>query len=170
MKTRRRARGQGGFTLLEFAAVMLVSSSVSALVLHYFAFYRGQAEAVAARQVVAALRTSLQAEAARLASHGRQEGLRRLAAANPIELLERKPVNYLGEYYAPDPEQIGRAGWVFDPRDKSLVYLPINTESSSFGTARLLRFKVEFVRNPGPSAKTGTESNNLSLALNQVDG
>jgi general secretion pathway protein G len=170
MKTRLHNKGQGGFTLLEFAAVTLVSSAVSAVALNHLAFYRDQAEIVATRQVVAALRTSLQVQAARLASRGRQEELRRLAAANPIELLDRKPVNYLGEYYAPDPEQIGRAGWVFDPRDRSLVYLPRNAESFSFSTAKLLRFKVEFVRNPDHSRKLGTETSNIGLALNQVDG
>ena len=170
MKTRLGANGQGGFTLLEFAAAMLVSGSAGAVALHYFAFYREQAEMVAARQVVAALRTSLQVQTARLASNGRQEDIRRLAAGNPIDLLDRKPVNYLGEYYAPDPEQIGREGWVFDPRDKSLVYLPTNAQSFSFSTARLLRFKVEFVRNPDPSPRMGAETNSLSLVLNQVDG
>jgi general secretion pathway protein G len=170
MKTRLGTKGQGGFTLLEFAAVMLVSSSVGAVALHYFEFYREQAEIVAARQVVAALRTSLQVQTARLASNGRQEDLRRLAAGNPIDLLDRRPLNYLGEYYAPDREQIGQAGWVFDPRDKSLVYLPTNTQSSSFSRARLLRFKVEFVRNSDPSRKTGTETNNISLTLHQIDG
>jgi general secretion pathway protein G len=170
MKTRLPAAGRGGFTLLEFAAVMLVSSSAGAIALQHLAFCREQAEIAAARQVVAALRTSLQVQAARLAASGRQEDLRRLAAGNPIELLARKPVNYLGEYYAPDPEQIGRTGWVFDPRDKSLVYLPKNTESFSFGTSRLLKFKVEFVRNPESPRKTGTETSSSGLALNQVDG
>jgi general secretion pathway protein G len=114
---------------------------------------------VAARQVVASLRTSLEARAAQLASGGRELELRKLAAENPINWLSWKPANYLGEYYAPDPKEIGEAGWVFDPRDKTLVYLPKNAESFAFSTSRLLRFKVEFVRNQS-----------ISLALNQVSG
>ena len=158
MKKLFRQRGQGGFTLLEFAVVVLVSSIVSAVVLNRFEYYREQAEIAAARQVVAALRTSLQVRTAQLLSQGQERELQKLAAGNPIQLLLWKPENYLGEYYAPDPEQIGRAGWVFDPRDKSLVYLPKNTKSFSFSTSRLLRFKVEFV------------STSKSLALNQVSG
>jgi general secretion pathway protein G len=169
-KIRVRNIGQGGFTLLEFALVVLVSSVLSAVALNRFEFYREQAEIVAARQVVAALRTSLHVQAARLADHGREEDLRRLAAANPIHLLDRKPVNYLGEYFTPDPEQIGEAGWVFDPRDRSLVYLPKNRESFSFGTSRLLRFKVEFVGNPDLSHQVGIKKNTISLALNRVEG
>lgn len=158
MKKLFRQRGQGGFTLLEFAVVVLVSSIVSAVVLNRFEYYREQAEIAAARQVVASLRTSLQVRTAQLLSQGQEQELQKLAAGNPITLLLWKPENYLGEYYAPDPEQIGRAGWVFDPRDKSLVYLPKNTKSFSFSTSRLLRFKVEFV------------STSKSLALNQVSG
>ena len=158
MKKLFRQRGQGGFTLLEFAVVVLVSSIVSAVVLNRFEYYREQAEIAAARQVVASLRTSLQVRTAQLLSQGQERELQKLAAGNPIQLLLWKPENYLGEYYAPDPEQIGRAGWVFDPRDKLLVYLPKNTKSFSFSTSRLLRFKVEFV------------STSKSLALNQVSG
>ena len=158
MKTRSNEKGQGGFTLLEFALVLVVSSILSAVALNRFEYYREQAEITAARQVVAALRTSLQARSAQLASDGRQQDLQKLAVGNPIELLSWKPANYLGEYYAPDPKQIGQAGWVFDPRDKLLVYLPKNTKSFSFSTSRLLRFKVEFV------------STSKSLALNQVSG
>jgi len=159
MKALFHKRGQGGFTLLELALVVLVSSIVSAVALNRFEYYREQAEIVAARQVVASLRTSLQARAAQLTSDGRERELKQLAAENPINWLAWKPANYLGEYYAPDPKEIGQAGWVFDPRDKTLVYLPKNTESFSFSTSRLLRFKVEFVRNKS-----------ISLALNQVSG
>jgi general secretion pathway protein G len=154
----RRRRGQGGFTLLEFALVVLVSSAVSAVALNRFEYVREQAEIGAAREVVASLRASLQVRTAQLVATGRAQELQQLAAGNPIDLLLWKPENYLGEYYAPDPEQIGHAGWVFDPRDKSLVYLPKNVKSFSFSTSRLLRFKVEFV------------STSKSLALNQVSG
>jgi general secretion pathway protein G len=170
MKTSVRKPGQGGFTLLEFAMVVLVSSIVSAVLLNRIEFYREQAEIVATRHVVAALRTSLQARAAQLASAGREEELRRLAGDNPMNLLSRRPANYLGEYYAPDPKDIGQAGWVFDPRDRSLVYLPRNKESFTFSASRLLRFKVEFVRNPHPPSMEGTERKSISLALNQVSG
>jgi general secretion pathway protein G len=163
MKNLFRKRGQGakegGFTLLEFAVVVLVSSIVSAVALNRFEYYREQAEITAARQVVASVRTSLQARTAQLVSKGAVQELQQLASGNPMNLLLWKPENYLGEYYAPDPREIGRAGWVFDPRDKMLVYLPKNTESFSFGTSRLLRFKVEFIR-----------KQSISLALNQVSG
>jgi general secretion pathway protein G len=158
MRTQSNKKKQRGFTLLEFALVVVLSSIVSAVGLNRFEYYREQAEITAAQQVVAALRTSLQVRTAQLASNGGEQALRKLAVGNPIELLSWKPANYLGEYYAPDRKQIGQAGWVFDPRDKTLVYLPKNSESFSFSTSRLLRFKVEFIRT------------SKSLALNQVSG
>jgi general secretion pathway protein G len=151
-----------GFMLLEFAVTVLVAATVSAFLLNRIGFYREQAELAATHQLVGALRTALQARAAQLQATGQAAALRALADDNPMDLLVNKPANYLGEYDAPDPEKIGRTGWVFDARDKSIVYLLPNAESFSFGTARLLRFKVEFRRTP--------EQRTLSLALNQVSG
>jgi general secretion pathway protein G len=159
MKNVFRKEGQGGSPLLQFVLVVLVSSVLSAVALNRYEYYREQAEIKSARAVVAALRNSLQARTARVAQDRRDAELRALAAGNPMNLLPWKPENYLGEYYAPDPKRIGQGGWVFDPRDKSLVYLPKNIESFSFSTSKLLRFKVEFV-----------SKSNTSLALNQVSG
>lgn len=160
MKTPTRRRR--GFTLLEFAVTVLVAATVSAMLLNRFDFYREQAELAATRQLVGALRTALHARSAQLQAAGQADALRALAEDNPMNLLVQKPANYLGEFEAPDPEKIGRSGWVFDARDKSLIYLLPNAESFSFGTARLLRFKVEFLRAP--------EQRYVSLALNQVSG
>jgi len=151
-----------GFTLLEFAVTVLVAAALSMVILNRFDFYRDQAEMASARQMVGALRTALHTRAVQLQAAGRDQELQALAADNPMNWLLQKPANYLGEYYAPDPARIGRSGWVFDPRDKSLVYMLPNAESFTFGTARLLKFKVESIRSAGPRT--------LSLALNQVSG
>ena len=151
-----------GFTLLEFAVTVLVAAALSAVLLNRFDYYRDQAEMAATRQLVAAMRTALHVRAVQLQAAGRLDALQALAEDNPMNLLVDKPSNYLGEFEAPDPEKIGRAGWVFDARDKSIVYLLPNAERLSFGTARLLKFKVEFFRAP--------EQRNVSLALNQVSG
>jgi general secretion pathway protein G len=159
MKNVFRRKGQGGSTLLQFVLVVLVSSVLSAVALNRYEYYREQAEIAAARDVVAALRHSLQARSAQVEMDQREAELRKLAAGNPMNLLPWKPENNLREYYSPDPKRIGRGGWVYDPRDKFLVYLPKNSQSYSFSAARYLKFKVEFVS----KSKTG-------LALNQVSG
>jgi type II secretory pathway pseudopilin PulG len=158
----RGARRRAGFTLLEFAVTVLVAAAVSAFLLNRFDFYREQAEMAATRQLVGALRTALELRTAQARAKGEAAALHALAEDNPMNWLAEKPGNYLGEFDALDPRKIGRTGWVFDARDKSLVYLLPNAESFSFGSARLLRFKVEFLRTP--------EQRTLSLALNQVSG
>jgi type II secretory pathway pseudopilin PulG len=161
MKTAVTLRTRG-FTLLEFAVTVLVAAAVSVLLMNRFDFYREQAELAATRQLVGALRTALHARAAQSRAGGQSQALLALASENPMNWLAQKPSNYLGEFDAPNPENIGRSGWVFDVRDKSIIYLLPNAESFTFGTARLLRFKVEFLRTPEHSAQ--------SLALNQVSG
>ena len=162
MGTGMHAPRKRGFTLLDFAVTVLVAAALSAFLLNRFDFYRQQAELAATRQLVAALRTALHTRAAQLQASGQGAALHALAQDNPMNWLESKPANYLGEFAAPDPDQIGRSGWVFDARDKSLVYLLSNAESFSFGTARLLKFKVKFFRTP--------EKQTFSLALHQVSG
>jgi general secretion pathway protein G len=169
MKTRSNPAARG-FTLLEFAVTVAVAALLSAVLLNRVDFYREQAEMAAVRQLVGALRTALHARAAGLAAAGRGEALRTLAEDNPMNWLVRKPDNYLGEYYAADPARIGRTGWVFDPRDKSLVYLLSSAESFSFGTSRLLKFKVEFLQGDQPAGLAGAGNRKQRLALNQVSG
>jgi type II secretory pathway pseudopilin PulG len=155
-------RRGGGFTLYEFAVTVLVAATLSALLLNRFDHYREQAELAASRQLVSAIRTALHARAVQLQASGRTDALQALADENPMDLLVDKPANYLGEFHTLDLEKIGRSGWVFDTRDRSIVYLLPNAESFSFGAARLLRFKVKFLRTP--------EQRSVSLALNQVSG
>jgi type II secretory pathway pseudopilin PulG len=159
-----------GFTLIGFALVVLVSAALSAMLLHRLEFYREQAEIAAMRQVVGAMRTALQVRAVQLATEGRRHELQALAADNPMNWLVRKPGNYLGEFDLSAREKANLAGWVFDPRDRSLTYLPQNTESFSFGTARLLKFKVEFAGSPFPYSNNGAGKASSSLALNEVSG
>jgi general secretion pathway protein G len=66
-------------------------------------------------------------------------------------------VNYLGEFALSEQGRVARNGWVFDPRDKILVYLTSERERFASGKSELPRFKVELTRNPA-----------ISLALNEI--
>jgi general secretion pathway protein G len=59
---------------------------------------------------------------------------------------------------------------VFDPRDKSLVYLLSSAESFSSGTSRLLKFKVEFPQGDHPVGLAGAGNRKQRLALNPISG
>jgi general secretion pathway protein G len=156
----RRPRG---FSLLEFALVTAITAALCAVLLHRLDGYRRAAEEVAARQTVAALRTALQVEATRAQAQGRTDALVRLAARNPMELLARPPANYLGEFALSEQGRVARTGWVFDPRDKILVYFTPERERFASGKSELPAFKVELTRILTVGGTPAT-----SLALNEV--
>jgi general secretion pathway protein G len=153
-----RFRTTRGFTLYEFAIVAAITAALSTVLLHRLDGYRRAAEDAAARQTVAALRTALQAEAAR-----HPDALATLAGQNPIRLLARPPADYLGEFALSEQRHVARNGWVFDPRDKILVYLRSERESFASGKSKLPTFKVEFTHTPADAGKQ-----TMSLALNEV--
>jgi general secretion pathway protein G len=152
-----------GFTLLEFAIVVAITAGLSTVLLHRLDGSRRAAEEAAARQTVAAMRTALQVEVARALAQGRTDALAALARQNPIRLLAHPPVNYLGEFALSEQERVARNGWVFDPRDKILVYLTSERERFASGKSKLPTFKVELTRNLTVAGKPAT-----SLALNEI--
>jgi general secretion pathway protein G len=152
-----------GFTLLEFALVVAVTAALSAVLLHRLDGCRRAAEEAAARQTVAALRTALQVEVTRALAQGRTDTLATLAGQNPIRLLVQPPANYLGEFALSEQQRVARNGWVFDPRDKILVYLTSERERFAAGKSKLPMFKVELTRNLTVAGKPAT-----SLALNEI--
>ena len=151
------------FALPHFAIVVAATAALSATLLHAGDGWRRDAEATAVRDTVAALRTALQAEATRAEAQGGTAALAALAAQNPMRLLARPPANYLGEFALPRSGRVPRNGWVFDPRDKTLVYLRSERESFAAGTSKLPVFKVEWIRNPATAGQPP-----MRLALNEI--
>ncbi len=154
-----RVKTTRGFTLYEFAIVVAITAALSTILLHRLDDYRRAAEEAAARQTVAALRTALQVEAAR-----HPDMAAALAGQNPMRLLARPPADYLGEFALSEQGRVARNGWVFDPRDKILVYLRSERESFASGKSKLPTFKVEFTHTPADAGKQM-----MSLALNEID-
>jgi general secretion pathway protein G len=152
-----------GFTLFEFALVVAITALLSTMLLHRLDSYRRAAEETAARQTVAALRTALQVEVTRALAQGQADRLAALAQQNPMRLLARPPADYLGEFALSGQGNVARHGWVFDPRDKTLVYLRTERESFAAGKSKLPMFKVEWTRVPAQADNTM-----MSLALNEV--
>ena len=152
-----------GFTLYEFAIGVAITAALSTVLLHRLDGYRRAAEEAAARQTVAALRTALQVEVARAMMQGHPDALATLAGQNPIRLLARPPADYLGEFALSDAGRVAQNGWVFDPRDKTLVYLTSERERFASGKSELPKFKVEFTHTPADAGKQM-----MSLALNEI--
>lgn len=153
-----RVKKTGGFTLYEFAIVVAITAALSTILLHRMDGYRRAAEDAAARHTVAVLRTALQVEAAR-----HPDTAATLAGQNPMRLLARPPADYLGEFALSEQGRVARNGWVFDPRDKILVYLTSERERFASGKSKLPTFKVELTRTPADAGKQM-----MSLALNEI--
>jgi len=166
----KQQRLQQGFKLFEFGVAVAVLGILITLLLQRVWFYQGQAEEVAVRQVVANIRTALDIRLAEGRLPGGATDLTILAAQNPLDLLTKKPANYLGEYSAPADMEVTPGNWYFDRNDKTLVYL-LNVRSS-FGSAQLkrLKFKVKLLRLPKNPAKPPGAAPPVGVAFEQVSG
>jgi general secretion pathway protein G len=166
--TSQLRRTSRGFTLLEASIAAALFALLVSVLAGRLLFYHGEAERVAAEQLLGTLRSALQVRAAyAFAVHG-EAGLAGLTEENPMGWLSGKPDNYLGEFYAPDPQKIPPGNWAFDRTDYSLVYLPNDHESFSIQTSKFLKFKVKLIRLPNPTASSGLSKITKGVTLDQV--
>jgi general secretion pathway protein G len=170
--TPRSGKSCSGFTFYEFAICAAVAAVLTGLLLTRVLFYRERAERVAVQQLVGTLRTTLQLHASQLAATQGERGLRRLLEENPLDWLARKPDNYLGEYYSPDLEKMPTGNWVFDRRDKCLIYLLNSNKKLYLNASKLLKFKVEYAPPRRQAAGTTNMPAEVStgVELNQLTG
>jgi hypothetical protein len=163
----RRAVSRG-YTRLEFALAVCVLGLLVAALASSLLVYREEAERVAAQQLIAAVRTGLAVRSAQLVAAGQAEHLAALADTNPMALLSEKPVNYVGEFYAPDISEIPKGQWFFDRTERTLVYLFSTPEKFSLRTSNFLKFKVKLLRLPNPADKEGRSKVITGVILDQV--
>lgn len=166
---RQRTR-QCGASLIEFAVGALVIGILLTILLQRMWFYQGQAEQVAVQQTIANLRAALNIKVAQAKLPGRSVNLTLLAEQNPFDLLLDKPVNYLGEFFAPVEQDFETGNWYFDRRDKKLVYLLNNANSFESAPTKHLKFKVKLLRLPNSPAKPLEPSSYDGIAIEQVNG
>ena len=157
-----------GFSLLEFALVVLLLSLFAGVLLERVLFYQEQAEKAALEQTVVALRSALMLQIAERLPKGR-ETLQSLIEGNPMEWLERKPDGYLGDRFGPAPGPIPGHSWYFDLRDKSLVYVVASHQFAvSNAGRRQIRYQVRSMPNKPQVGVTGVDKftvDGLSLVL-----
>ncbi|UVW26934.1 hypothetical protein [Massilia sp. H6] len=164
---RARAGRGNGYSLMALAACALVAALLAGLLLARMLEYRALLERAAAMQVVSAARTAMAVRVARLAGHGGQEALEALAQENPVTWLASSPKNYQGEFYRPDAGAIKPGHWYFDRADKTINFLQ-SSDTFSPETSKLLKFKVELLRELEPADNQGRNEAILGLVLGQV--
>ena len=92
----RASRRSAGFSILELVVSLTLVAVLVGVFLDRVLYYREQAEKAAMEQVAQDLRSSVNLRVAELMLENRLQELAALPGKNPMELLERKPQNYLG--------------------------------------------------------------------------
>jgi general secretion pathway protein G len=114
-----RARG---FSLFELAVAFALIAILAGLLLERMTYYQERAEKANMEQVAMDVRSSVNLRVAELVLENRFAQLEALAAQNPLDLLLRKPQNYLGVLSNPAPEGVAPGKWYFDKEKKEVVY------------------------------------------------
>ncbi len=145
-------RKQAGFSLLELMIVAGILAIFAGLLLNRLHYYQETAEKTNMEATVKALQSGLRFEMARALMAGQKIDFQRLIHENPMNWLEKKPPNYLGEYgsHMGDP---ARGGWYFDAAKRELIYLPALGDHfvpDSEGQIRV-RYRVELLAGKSPS-------------------
>lgn len=112
-----------GFTLLEFGVVAIILGILAAILLDRLLFYQEAAEKARMESTVATLKSALRLKIVALMVQERTPECARLAQQDPMDWLESKPSDYLGEYRGAPPESVVRdGGWYYDGAAHILVY------------------------------------------------
>lgn len=113
-----------GFTLIEFAVVVVCIGVLAGLLLERMLPLVGLAERTAFAQVRGQLSSALLLEAAERVARGESATLAGLDGSNPMELLLAPPANYVGSRYGVSHADMPTRAWYFDERDGVLFYRP----------------------------------------------
>jgi len=133
---------QRGFTLFELAVAIIVLGLLATVLLSRLAYYQEQAQRAAVAQMLGVLRTSLRVQALQLYLQGKQAQLPGLQRQNPLDWLEDRPPNNLGELAAPDLSKLPGGNWFFDRSDQKLVFLLMTGNIFSPARVDVMKFKV----------------------------
>ena len=113
-----------GFTLIEFAVVVICIAILSGLLLDRVYPLFAIAEETAFNRVRSQLASALMLEAAQHIVRGDAVALADLDGSNPMDLLLSPPANYVGPRDRANPDRMSRRVWYFDSRQRTVVYRP----------------------------------------------
>ncbi len=111
-----------GATWLERMAALILFGVFLAAFLERVSYYQEYAEKMEMELTVRNIRTGLRYKIADLIMNNRLPEMATLADENPVNWLEQRPANYLGEFDGA-PAGAGFGRWYFDRRNRHLVYI-----------------------------------------------
>jgi prepilin-type N-terminal cleavage/methylation domain-containing protein len=112
-----------GFTLLELVIVIAIIVTLMGLFMNRFMYYQEQAEKTAMQQVAGAIQSALVMQYGQILTRGKPSDVAALAHDNPMNVLQKKPRNYAGEFYDPTPQAVAPGSWMFDLKTRDLIYV-----------------------------------------------
>jgi prepilin-type N-terminal cleavage/methylation domain-containing protein len=116
-------RSSKGFTLLELIIVITIIVVLMGFFMNRMMFYREQAEKTAMEQVVGVIQSALVMQYGQIMTRGKPSDVAALAQDNPVNLLQKKPRNYSGEFYDPTPQEVAPGNWMFDLKSRDFIYV-----------------------------------------------
>jgi len=147
-------RSPQGFTLIELVVVIVIIVTLMTVFLNRVWFYQEQAEKTAMVEVAGAIQSALVMQYGSLMVHGKEADVAALAAANPMNWLARKPLNYAGEFYEPTPLSVTPGNWMFDLKSHDLIYVLNRADYFIPGKDenKWIRYRVHLMYEPAPGA------------------
>jgi general secretion pathway protein G len=137
-----------GVTLLEVAVMFAVIGVLGFFLLEGAAYMQEVSEKTAEEQQAAAFEQGVQLEAASRMAGGRENEIPLLARDNPVQWLESKPQNYLGEFGDGPPKGVKRGTWYYDASRRHLVYLVNRGEHFRPGAGGEMEIRLRVVVDP----------------------
>ncbi len=112
----------GGFSRLELMVALIFIAIVAAVLLDRLFYYQGLAEKAQVEYTVNRIKSELRLKKAGLLVAGRAQDAALLSQQNPMNWLEDKPDNYVGELAGNGNEEKHSGAWYFDTARRELVY------------------------------------------------
>lgn len=133
-----------GFTLLELIVVIVIIMVLMGLFLNRALYYQERAEKTAMEQVAGTIQSALTLQYGQVLTRGKASDVAALAQDNPMNWLQKRPDNYIGEFYDPTPLAVESGNWLFDLKSRELIYVVHNANYFSPGKdgKKWIRFHV----------------------------
>jgi len=112
--------------MFELVFVITLFIVLGGIFTYRFRYLQEYAEKTVMQMTVMNMRTGLRYKMAELMMENRMPELPALLKENPINWLEKMPVNYLGEIADAESREISPGNWYFDKKRGELVYRPRN--------------------------------------------
>jgi general secretion pathway protein G len=152
---------QRGFSLIELFIVISLIVLMTGIFLDRFKVYQEQAEKAMMEGMVSTLQSSLTMQYAQILTRGKPGDAAALVKDNPINWLQRRPLNYAGEFYDPKPGLVETGNWLFDLKSRQLIYVLHKHEHFRPGSDGLpwIRFHAVILYEPSrlPSLQASPE-------------